>query len=431
MTVPTGELASIELHREAFGDLLVRMETAIVRGRHEAAAALGAMAADFASRHHPGWFAHPDLERMLIQLGGTISVATSEVPRCGHIHLVDVAAPGPVFDIAEKMQLVAADHSEVVIVEPSTNPLARAAELRRKIDEAEVVFLHTEPQAVEMTLALAGWRSRPPVVVVNHHETVFWTGVGVADVLVSHTASGRALGVDRRFVSPARSRLLPGRDVSPDIWRGWVEDVDRIVRAMHPAWLPQACLPAPAFPKDLEIAQWQRVAGRSDGLAASWARSGRLLERPDRPSLSVVVVGREGASTLECLHRVLDAAPDREAPQLIVIDTGHDPDLADLLDTLGGLVLRVPMSPSSEPDPLADGLRWCWGSESVLLPDACRPEPAAWSEALTALRSTEGGLVRRPDQNGVEQIFVRTELVTLGAGLGTVGEKSSRLVTPS
>ena len=128
---------------------------------------------------------------------------------------------------------------------------------------------------------------------------------------------------------------------------------------------------------------------------------------------------------------MLDAAPDREAPQLIVIDTGHDPDLADLLDTLGGLVLRVPMSPSSEPDPLADGLRWCWGSESVLLPDACRPEPAAWSEALTALRSTEGGLVRRPDQNGVEQIFVRTELVTLGAGPGTVGEKSSRLVTPS
>lgn len=431
VSVPAVDLSSIELHRDVLDDLFARTNRALRAGRNSAAAALVGMAADFASRHHPGWFAHTEFEEMIATVGSSISTPASDTPRIGHVHLVDVSASAPVLDIAEKMQLVAADHSEVVIVEPGHDVLEVASGLRAEIDDYEVVFLHTEPQAVEMSLALAGWRSRPPVVVVNHHETVFWSGAGVADMVVSHTATGRALGIDRRYVSPGRSRLLPGRDASPEVWRTWVDEVDTLVRAVHPAWLPGACLPSPIFPNDFEVVRRQRTAGRSDGLAAAWFRSGSSLCEPERPPLSVVVIGNNADTTVECLHRVLDASPGLSAPQMVVVDTGRDPDMATVVGDLAGLVLLVPFDHSVGEDPGAEGLRWCWAVESVVIDDRCQPDGAVWREALDELRSAgSSGLVSKPDDRGVDQLFLRTELITVGADNGTFGEKSSRLVTP-
>ncbi|MCP4960637.1 MAG: hypothetical protein GY925_15385 [Actinomycetia bacterium] len=431
MSGPSIEERYLELHREVLFDLSVRMERALTCERFEAASSLGAMVADFASRHHPGWFADAELEQAFIELGSVVPTVKSTTPRMGHAHLVEASASAAVFGLADAMLAGAPNGGQVVVVEPGASPLERAIRLRAEIDWAEVVFLHTEPQAIEMAIALAGWKSRPAVVVVNHHETVFWSGAGVADVMVSHTATGRARGIDRRFVSPARSLLMPKREASVGAWEHWIARVDELATTVHPAWLPGACLPVPTSQGDLEIVGMQRGSGRSDGVSGSWFRNGRNLAEPDRPPLSVVVVGRDGQATVECLHDALDAWGGSATPQLIVVDTGSDPALGPLVQDLKGLVLHVPVDVRAGEDPGEAGLRWCWAAESVLLDDTSRPDHDLWAEALADLGDPTGpGIVKRAGRAGSDQLFFRTELVTVGASFDTVGENTSDLVTP-
>jgi glycosyltransferase involved in cell wall biosynthesis len=71
------------------------------------------------------------------------------------------------------------------------------------------IVLSIHENDVVPQLAFAGMRRRPPVVVVNHSEHVFWTGASLADVVVSLRPASTDLAVRRRGLSPARCVEVP------------------------------------------------------------------------------------------------------------------------------------------------------------------------------------------------------------------------------
>ncbi|SDF25499.1 hypothetical protein SAMN05660662_1569 [Blastococcus aurantiacus] len=92
---------------------------------------------------------------------------------------------------------------------------ARAHALRRHMDAADVVVLHTHPwDAIALAAANMPGR-RPPVLLENHADHTFWLGLGCADLVVDNRSPGLRVTRELRGVRPERhARLaLPVPDV--------------------------------------------------------------------------------------------------------------------------------------------------------------------------------------------------------------------------
>jgi hypothetical protein len=81
---------------------------------------------------------------------------------------------------------------------------ARVHALRRRMDDADVVVLHTHPYD-PIPLAAANLPgSRPPVVLENHADHAFWLGIGAADLVVDNRTAGMRVSRELRGVPAER-----------------------------------------------------------------------------------------------------------------------------------------------------------------------------------------------------------------------------------
>lgn len=94
-----------------------------------------------------------------------------------------------------------------IVLDPTTNLLQRAAELRNYAwENADVVVLHTHPDEV-MAVVAFGVPGGPVVLVENHADHVFWLGCAVADLILEIRRSGQVWTKELRGVD--RSTILP------------------------------------------------------------------------------------------------------------------------------------------------------------------------------------------------------------------------------
>lgn len=368
------------------------------------------VAADFATRHHPGAFADLRLERLLRTISSSTVLPQSPNHRSGV--LLQVVSPGSRSEI-ESFSATCAIATPLTSMQFMTDPtdlVGSARRLRQVAGVADLVIVHAEADDIVPSLALAGWQNRPPVVHVNHHDTTFWVGVGVSDLLVSHRATGSALAVDRRFVSPGRTVVAPDRGVSTDVWRDWFGDVARRVGLLHRAWLPEAHLPAPVTSRDLELVEIAERCGRADGLRGSFARHGATLDSPDRPRVSLVIVGHSVADTLDCLDDALESL--REEPvQLLVVDASSGDDLWETMSDLAGIVTMVDgLGTRDDIEAAAIATRWCSADITAVVSDRAELLPGALVAGLElAERSSQPvGLEAIVPFDGVTTFAART-----------------------
>ncbi|MBN1091623.1 hypothetical protein JKP75_02950 [Blastococcus sp. TML/M2B] len=102
----------------------------------------------------------------------------------------------------------------------------RAHALRRQMDDADLVVLHTHPSD-PIALAAANLPGRrPPVLLENHADHTFWLGLGCADLVVDNRAGALRVTGDLRGVPVGRrARLpLPIPDVAPPTSRAQMRE---------------------------------------------------------------------------------------------------------------------------------------------------------------------------------------------------------------
>lgn len=105
---------------------------------------------------------------------------------------------------------------------PGSSVLRRAELLLRLACEHDVVVLHVHPHDVVATVAVAGLVSRlpasarPPVVLMNHADHVFWLGTRCADVVANIRPSAIAVCTARRGLPADRCASLPIPLAAPD-----------------------------------------------------------------------------------------------------------------------------------------------------------------------------------------------------------------------
>ena len=380
----------LELHQTVHDSFVDRAEFALSRGHVDKAATLLTIAVDVASRNHIGRFTDDRVEYLAARLAASVagSCPVSVVPEDAVADVVHVVGEHPtrrVDSTIERWMKCGVGRSRVVTTGRRSEPLReRAATLRTELHHATTVVVHTEPDDLTPLLALGGW-ARPPVVFVNHSDTVFWPGVSTFDLIASHRAVGSALAVDRRCVSVGRTVLLPPFAADDESWSRALVVIEQRVHEVTPALPPPPSLPRPFEPRDADLARQLDVAGRSDGLVGALQRHRRVLDVADRPELSVVVLASDPDATVECLHRALDAWTISGTVQLIVVDLCGGREMSGVLDELTGTVLAVRASDADPFSAVAAGLKWAWGQYAAIITDSATPMVGGCAAAMATL----------------------------------------------
>ena len=186
-------------------------ETFEQSGRLDDAIATVELGAMMAATCHPGQYASLRFERLLARAGATLRpmaprpkrsaaavlhVATETYAVGGHTrmiwrwadrdpsrtHSLVLTTPGsePPTGLAAA---IAASGGAVHSLPAGASNLDRAQALRDLAAEVDVVVVHTHAMDPLPTVAFAEADHRPPVVVFNHADHLFWLGVSIADVL--------------------------------------------------------------------------------------------------------------------------------------------------------------------------------------------------------------------------------------------------------
>lgn len=223
---------------------LVAVTEDLARGKHfSAAAAYGELAALYAISRHCGIFVSPALERVLIGIGKlaitpskpsngrrlhypprhVLHVSTRVMPVGGHSRMIwrwIQQDEGRTHSLALTRQTSAVPAMLKAAVAQSGGHIWRvnravgglvawARELREIAANVDVVVLHSFNDDVVPPIAFACQDQRPPVILLDHADHIFWLGAGISDVVVSLRESGMRLAQHRRGIAPERSLLLP------------------------------------------------------------------------------------------------------------------------------------------------------------------------------------------------------------------------------
>jgi hypothetical protein len=210
-------------------------------GRFDAAAAFAGFAALMAMRPHAGLFASPRLERLLLDIGrrtatptewrrpsrpvirSVLHVTTEVLPvggggnnlfhwlktDAGRTHALAVvnphcAVPERIVDEIRR--------SGGVIHHIHRSPgfqVAWARRLREISQAYDAVVLHHYGQDPVPLMAFAEPDRRPPVLLLNHTDHLFWLGSSVADVVLNMRQAAQDLAIARRGIAPERNIVLP------------------------------------------------------------------------------------------------------------------------------------------------------------------------------------------------------------------------------
>jgi hypothetical protein len=205
-------------------------------GRVQDAVAAAQLGASMSSYRHPGVLVSLRLERLLARLGGQLEPFPARSGSTGtvlHVASETYAVGGHTRMIWRWIDrdpehrhslLITSQRSEVPAglleavgraggdatgLSAGVSALERAQALREAAAQADVVIVHAHPMDPLPALALADAAGRPPVVVFNHADHVFWLGAGIADVVHcirpvgADLAAARGIAAERRVVTSA------------------------------------------------------------------------------------------------------------------------------------------------------------------------------------------------------------------------------------
>lgn len=230
---------------EVFRNLVAQAKEYAERGNYDMAAIYSDIAADYAGfSQHCGLFVSPELEHLLLTIGrkairsspSTRKTSLPEAPKKilhvvygvwhvgGHSrllwrwinqdnersHSVVLTRMSVAYTPQELRDAVSSTGGKVYALnETIGNFIARAKQLRKIAESADIVVLHTIEDGSIPALAFAHKEHSPPIIYVNLADERFWPGVGIVDVLANLRESGMCLSQDRRGVEPRRNLLLP------------------------------------------------------------------------------------------------------------------------------------------------------------------------------------------------------------------------------
>jgi hypothetical protein len=226
-------------HKATVRALIDLADGSIVAGEPDDGAFLAGVAAEFAWLDHPGMFRDAGLESLLGRLRrtalasqdrhgssgrtlgrGVVHVLTQAAELGGHSRLawrwIDadpqsrhsvVLTQPPEWPIPAALD-AAVRQAGGRVVRLRGSPRRRIAELARAVADADSVVMHVDPADVVAAAALSG-SDRPPVMLVNHADHVFWAGADAADAVACIRTSGRDLAYRRRGVPASRLAMLP------------------------------------------------------------------------------------------------------------------------------------------------------------------------------------------------------------------------------
>ncbi len=235
-------LAPAEKRFVEFEAALALAQKAFKRGRYDSAAAHAGAAALTAMRPHAGFFVSPRLERMLLEIGRRTAEPTSDYRRPARVrirrvlHVVTEILPvgGMTNNLAHWLgadssrthSLAAIHHSHDIpetIEKPITNSGGRVYRINRKMghqvawarrlrkiaESYDTVVLHAYGQDPVPVMAFADPKRRPPVLVLNHADHMFWMGAAIADVVINMREAAQDLSVARRGIEQRRNIVVP------------------------------------------------------------------------------------------------------------------------------------------------------------------------------------------------------------------------------
>ncbi len=235
----------VEKHFAEFQRLISRAEGSLRAGRYGLATVHAEIAANYAMSKHPGLFASPRLESVLLTIGQqAIRPAyglqrqdrSGQMPRhilhvltrafgiggdarmvwrwiqqdSGRQHSVALTRQGPVpVPPALRDAASAAGGRTYVLNQQMGSMITWASTLRKIAASVDTVVLHIHPYDVVPFLALADKQYTPPVIYVDHADHAFWIGTSISDVVAGLRVSGATLARTRRGIAPERSYILP------------------------------------------------------------------------------------------------------------------------------------------------------------------------------------------------------------------------------
>lgn len=362
MTSFTAELA---VNAQVVTGLELRATVQLASGHPDAAAGFLQLAADVASRNHPGWFVSPALEDLVSQLGDLLDADVDGVDPDGPIVHVLAGEAGNLIQDAREWWRHDPTARLVALPNQLEGPLVDAARLRSELAGASMVVLHGPGTAIAPLIAMAKWARRPPLVVVEPDLLGFWAGVGVLDAVVHSSSAAMALAAERRCVASGRSVLveLHERQDAAALFGILVELRARILEWPAPA-VPHALLPASPSLIDQRVVSRQVELELTDGVAGAlrrWQVPAQITSRP-----GWVVVGRDSDRVLAILRDLLgdDASL---VPDIVLVDVDGAGGLAPLAEELAGVVeLIQPSGPVSVDDAARFGARQLVADEILI-----------------------------------------------------------------
>jgi hypothetical protein len=218
-------------------------------GQWEDAISAVAVGAAVATVRHPGVLGSMRLERLLAEIAGTclaplpsreravsprrvLHVATELYGVGGHTRVLwrwigrDAGRSHTVLTTAQHAPVVdqvraaaTASGGTVVALDPSAPWLARAQALREFAADFDVVVLHIHHHDPVPVLAFAEPQGRPPTVLFNHADHMFWLGSSIVDALyggrVCPATEDRGIAPTRWVTGPfpisgADGQVVPG-----------------------------------------------------------------------------------------------------------------------------------------------------------------------------------------------------------------------------
>lgn len=238
-------------NRQCFDWAYARARCAAEKFQDPLAMAWASIAGRLTYEFHPGFFAHPGIEKLLMDIGirhtggetvpglpGRISgqrhwvhVLTTALPVGGHTRLVEKWIQNAREISSDRHSVVLLDQGDnlcpdwLVDVADSTggrclalpdhlDPLDRALALRNLARScADVVVLHIHPYDPIATVAFSESEG-PPVVLLNHADHVFWIGASVSDLVTEFRPVGQEISMKRR--GARQPALLPIPLLAPE-----------------------------------------------------------------------------------------------------------------------------------------------------------------------------------------------------------------------
>ena len=314
----------------------LRSTVQLAAGRPDLSAGFLQLAADVASRNHPGWFVSPAMEELIGDLGQTLDPDSPGVDLAGPVvHLLAGEAGTLIHDAREWWRL---DPSARLVALPEriSGPLAAAAELRGQLGGASMVVVHGTGAAVAPLVALAGWARRPPSVYIEPDHLAFWAGIGVFDAVVHSSQAAMALAVERRCLPSGRGVLVESyeRDSGVELAEVLAEIAARILTWPTPR-PPTALLPAMPALIDQRVLTQQIAMEQADGVAGALRRWHVPAEVTARPGW--VVLGRDPNRVLSTIRDLLTEDP-AVFPDVVVVDVDGSGTFDRLAADLAGVV---------------------------------------------------------------------------------------------